>query len=56
MSLSIQTYLSGEDLCVPNHLGRGGRGLVGGGPGHGGSCGADDEVLWKMRFVDMTKV
>ena len=45
-----------KDLCMPNHLGRGGRGLVGGGPGHGGSCAAADEVLRKIRFVDMTKV
>jgi hypothetical protein len=41
---------------VSNHLGRGGKGLVGGGPGHGGICGAGDEVLWKIRFADMAKI
>ena len=39
---------------MPNHLGRGGKGLVGGGPGHGGSCGVEGTVLWKMCLVDMT--
>jgi len=34
-------------MNIPNHLGRAGIGLVGGGLGQSGSCGAEDEVLWK---------